>query len=429
MLEKIRRREFRLNAISRANEFWQTEAFLDASTEAIEVWIDLLQSNWAKFDEVCDQISMTASIMQTTQNTQIRAEGESLYIESLGAFKNRLNQLRRETEVPREAEAVPERILRVSMPEKLPEFDGDYTAWGQFHDVFEAEVVKNTMLSDEMRLRKLMAAVKGEARTVLGTWSLRPGNFALAWKKLRDRYQNDFQTIRAHVRKFFDLPVMNRCTYSGLRNVLDTASEVGRQLGMLLPPEEVGEYLMLYTIENMLDSETNRTWKLQRDVKTRPKLSELYDFLERRASGFVAEPADAENVPPAKRSRFSAPATTTSSRNRHEQKSTGPLPACTLCDGTHRLYHCEKFKSLNREERIAYLNRTRRCHNCFEMDHFAMNCPSNSACPRCVGNPRHNSRICPKAYEFQRARPAAQANQLTASSNTNSASPPHYNQA
>lgn len=418
--ELVRRRDFQLNAIQRANDFRLSEEFQEAQPEAIEVRIDLLQGNWNKFDEICDQIAATASVMQSTQNNNNRTQGEMLYVETLGAFKSRLKTLRKDTEVPKETDGLSERVLRVSMPEKLPEFDGDYTAWGQFHDVFESEVVKNTSLSDEARLRKLMGAVKGEARTVLGTWALKPGNFDLAWKKLKDRYQNDFQTIRAHVRKFFDLPIMSKCTYTGLRNILDTASEVGRQLGMLLPPEEVGEYLMLYTIENMLDPETNRTWKMQRDVKTRPQLSELYDFLERRASGFVSDPADVENAPPAKRGRF-IPSST--SRGRSEQRTASSTSPCTLCEGTHRLYHCEKFKSLNREDRLSYLSRTRRCHNCFEPDHFAVNCPSNSACRRCPGNPRHNSRICPRSYEFQQNRTNAQVNQLSEAAATSQQQP------
>lgn len=92
----------------------------------------------------------------------------------------------------------------------------------------------------------------------------------------------------------------------------------------------------LYTIENALHPETNRTWKLQLDVKTRPRLYELYDFLERGGSGCVFELADVENWPRPKRCRFTP--SSSSSHGRVEQKLPHSISACTLCEGTHRLY-------------------------------------------------------------------------------------------
>lgn len=79
-----------------------------------------------------------------------------------------------------------------------------------------------------------------------------------------------------------------------------------------------------------------------------------------------------------------------SSESKSEQKVESKN--CKVCDGTHAVHKCEKFRKMNITERKKSAREHNLCYNCLHPSHSSRDCKSDG-CKRC-DNKKHNSLLC-----------------------------------
>ena len=65
------------------------------------------------------------------------------------------------------------------------------------------------------------------------------------------------------------------------------------------------------------------------------------------------------------------------------QSSSVPGPAtcpCVVCSQNHRLFYCDKFKSMQPKDRLDVVKKHRFCYNCLLAGHNFYSCHKNSVC-------------------------------------------------
>ena len=75
-------------------------------------------------------------------------------------------------------------------PCEVSVFDGDYSSWSTFRDLFTAIYINNNRLCGVEKLCYLFQKTSGDARVVNRNSSIVEGNFEIAWENLRTRYEN-----------------------------------------------------------------------------------------------------------------------------------------------------------------------------------------------------------------------------------------------
>lgn len=98
-------------------------------------------------------------------------------------------------------------------------FQGDFLSWPTFRDLFSAVYIHNSRLSDVERLCHLVRKTSGEAREIVSKFPLTHRSFVLAWKALRDAYDNTRILVHNQLKGLFSLPILDGETSSGLKSV------------------------------------------------------------------------------------------------------------------------------------------------------------------------------------------------------------------
>lgn len=287
--------------------------------------------------------------------------------------------------------------IQLAEPPKVPKFSGNDVDWANFQAQFEAEVHNNIQLSNAQKLRKLLNALEGRAKQAIGDWpTTDERSYGLAWQALCRQYGNDYNTISAHMQKIFALKVVRQPSAEALREILDTTRVTHRQLSLMLTPEKVAEYILLHRLEWLMDAESQSQWAIRRTANTLPTLTDLYEFLEIRASLIAAAPNTVRPREDLRASTVPNVARVSNSGGLAEIR-----PNCYLCSGErHFPYHCAKFKALTLSDRHSYAEKHKLCLNCFSLKHATVSC-HRTKCPRCYE--AHNSTLCPRNQKIDSA--------------------------
>lgn len=396
-------RDVHLNAMYRAVRFVDSDELAGSDIETLRAKLDRLEESWKKFESEINWIMGRVSAEEQENEEQCLIHGEGQYIRARAAMRSKISEIEKRDVCAPAAQVVRVQLADLEAADKLPDFDGDETQWAAFRDAFITDVDQNPNLSDIKKLRKLLGAVKGAAERSLGPWAVRPENYKLAWKKLCSDFDDDYRAIRAHIKQLFALPFSTQVNLPNIRLMIDTLSTVKRQLQMLTGEGDVSEYMMIYMMEDRLDAATRDAWNYHRTVHTRPSLDDFIEFLGRKANSFI------DYEPPFKRSRAEPPR---NEANRNKPSTSRGFTAssqretagansfnrkrlsCRFCRGDHMLYHCKDFFALTLEKRKEFITKSQLCENCFRFGHANKACWSDG-CPKCSGNPKHNSRLCP----------------------------------
>lgn len=392
-----------------------------ASIIETEANIEQLQKLWQRFEVGWEKvIELSLSPTQMNDSADFYSEILDIFLRKsteLQSHKNDLAKIANASTSCAKAGPWPYTMtssgqviqIQLAEPPKVPRFSGHEIDWANFQAHFEAEVHNNSQLSNAQKLRKLLDALEGRAKQAIGAWpTTDERSYELAWQALCRQYSNDYNTISAHMQRIFALKAVRQPSAEALREILDTTRVTHRQLSLMLSPEKVAEYILLHRLEWLMDTESQSQWATRRTANTLPTLSDLYDFLEIRASLMAASP---HAVKP--RDEFKASTVQNVARN-HSGAET--RPNCYLCSGErHFPYHCAKFKALKLSDRNAYAEEHKLCLNCLGSKHTTSNC-TRMKCPRC--NEAHNSTLCPRNQKIESAKRPSSSRSDTSNSAT-----------
>lgn len=274
-------------------------------------------------------------------------------------------------------------------PLKLPPFDGDSNKWLEFRDMYLSLIHNNENIDDISKFHYLKTYLEGSAKAVINSVNVSGNNYQIAWSLLCDRYNNKRLLINEHIKCLFSIEALSRESDRGLRNLVDTISKNLSSLKVLGEPIEKWDTLIIYLGSAKLDSATARSWEEFRSTLETPTLEQFFNFLRQRAT--VLETVYAtksvnnnnNNTKVEKRNNFN--------RTKSFISSALDSPArvsCLACKQNHKLYECNKFKSMSVDERNAKVYQWRICSNCLRDDHQSYQCRL-AVC--CICKRRHNT--------------------------------------
>jgi hypothetical protein len=263
----------------------------------------------------------------------------------------------------------------------LPSFDGNITEWMSFRDLFVTAVNNNKCLSDSQRLIHLQSALTGEAARLIRSTIITDANYAIAWKQLQDRYQNDRELLFAVLRRLLSQQQVSVCSAASVRSLADTTRECISSLDVLsLNLDKKSNAILLYITFQKLDSASKKPWEQSLNHNNIPDLSNLIKFMEQRGRALLAGsstrvPARTTTVPDVKKPF----------RTHHTQAEHN----CKVCTESHPIYRCSKLRGMSISEKYHTIKRISFCFNCLNEGSSTETCSSTGRCRIC--KEKHNT--------------------------------------
>jgi len=269
-----------------------------------------------------------------------------------------LERLSNQSSTPREPQ--------VKLPSiKLPTFSGQIEEWKRYADTFKT-LIHDSDLSNVQKHQYLVGSLSGPAARVIESIEIADQNYQIAWRLLRERYEDERAIRKKYIQCIFEMPQLQRESARAIRELVDHVQGHLRVLqAMKLPTEHWGE-LIIYLVERALDNATRRRWEEHAETLETLTTEAIMEFLQRRCQ--VLERASlSEGAGDAVSKSWG----NKSDRNGNKQKplylksqgktslSTTVSEQCCLCQGQHPIYFCTQFSNLSVEDRIQAVKRLR----------------------------------------------------------------------
>ena len=261
---------------------------------------------------------------------------------------------------------------------KLPPFTGNFADWESFRDRFTALIIENKDLSNFSRMHFLASSLSGPALEAISSIPITANNFSVAWKELRNRFENKRKLIEIHISTLYNLPEMSRESAVELHSLRDKANRAISALRSLgRSSEEMLSDILTYFVTQKLDKSTRRAWKLKGSSDTEPpSFEDLNNFISARALALE------ELIPSTSKNSRIVKANSATAYDSSE-------PTCSLCHKNHYLGKCDTFLNKSPSQRREFVKITKRCFNCLGVRHAASECKSKFSCKTC--QQRHHS--------------------------------------
>uniref|UniRef100_A0A8D8R554 CCHC-type domain-containing protein n=1 Tax=Cacopsylla melanoneura TaxID=428564 RepID=A0A8D8R554_9HEMI len=277
--------------------------------------------------------------------------------------------------------------IRVKLPElNLPIFAGDVTEWLSFSHSFQSLIIQNPELSDTQRFIYLKSCLKGSALAEVDNLATIGNNFPIAWRLLKERFQNKKLTVRKYIQGFTDTFFNTKQPAESLRQILTHLSHALDSLGF--KTNALTEQLIIYLVECRLDQYLNERWLEYTDTQSPPRLQQFVTFLE-KYSQILEQKATLKNPiqpTPSRQFRIMNIDNPVSSRSSY---SCVKSVTCVICRENHSIYFCNNFHDFSVQEKYDKAKKLKLCFNCLKVGHFRARCLSRTNCKTC--NRRHNS--------------------------------------
>ncbi|XP_070526948.1 uncharacterized protein [Cardiocondyla obscurior] len=380
--------------ISRAVENLRKIGAANIITGAVETRLQLLDSNWAKFEAAHDELC-TSHWKEIESHANIKdgtfAEAEESYITQRTAFLDYLNEAKR---TDTERDIATEAVARRQLPRiQLPEFTGKFEEWPAFKDLFQSIISKDAILGDVEKLHYLKGCLKGEAEQMVRNIPMTSENYQRVWDFLEEHFANKRLLVRACFASLTSMPKMKAEFLPDLRKLFHMMLQtVGTLEGIERPIADSD--LFVHFITELLDPRSRREWEtLISCTSDPPTYEELKTFLEGRLRTL-----EALHPVPGNFERFQQKSTsTTTSRGQRQSyigKASPTSPEkrssrCVLCSGPQYILSCPEFAKKGPKARRDYASFRQLCFNCFGQHRLAT-CPSTRSCAIC-GQRHHNT--------------------------------------
>ncbi|XP_020296284.1 uncharacterized protein LOC109861165 [Pseudomyrmex gracilis] len=279
-----------------------------------------------------------------------------------------------------------ESLTHVRLPKlDLPSFSGKYDEWFPFFDVFNTVIHSNASLSKVQKFQYLRASLTNEAKNIVNSLEISNANYDVAWKLLKERYDNQRVIVQNHIKAIMELPLMNKENYAELRQIADGAARHLHALQALKRPVDQWDDLLIHVLSSKLDPRTLREWQSSLTGTELPNLKQFFAFLTHQCQMLEAtDKSSASNV------RSGSIRTRSQSSSKQQASCVATVKSkCSYCQGEHSIYYCRGFLGLSVSQRISEARSRKMCLNCLRSSsHDSSKCTSGS-CKVCQA--KHNT--------------------------------------
>ena len=279
---------------------------------------------------------------------------------------------------------------KIALPElKIPMFNGEYTKWMEFQDLFVKIIHENKKLSCTEKIRYLKTSLIGEAANQIQHIEAVGENYDISWQLLRKRYENKRIIISQHSKNIFGLPKMQENSVLDLKRLHNDLKQNLWAIRAMQVKIESWNAFIIPIFVSKFDIETlkqyEHTLQHKNELET---IEEFLDFIERRYTALEAI-----------QSAYKI------NKKQHQQELPKKsffvsVSRCTYClKENHMLNNCFRFKKLNVLEKIQFVNIHQLCRNCLKSQHPIKSCKEKNNCKECNG--QHNTLLHTENNEKQ----------------------------
>ena len=105
-------------------------------------------------------------------------------------------------------------------PLSIPHFNGDFTCWESFRDMFTSSVINKPNYSDIAKLHQLISVVEGDAKKLVTSYQPTEANFKIIWEKLKEKYEIKKRLVQAHISSIYSLKPISKSSATELKKIL-----------------------------------------------------------------------------------------------------------------------------------------------------------------------------------------------------------------
>lgn len=304
--------------------------------------------------------------------------------------------------------------FEMPQPPRVGKFSGKQSEWIEFRDRFLAQVHDKDHISAVDKMTYLQEACEGNAKLRLGPWPPTKEGYDSAWQSLLEAYDDQYSNVHGIIECIDDKPPQLEDDYESINFVLSRTIGGMRQLATLMPDKNIyTEQLHIHICLQNLHPRTVDSWKQYRHKENLPlpTFHTFQKFLETRMKGrrdtgnTLIQEHYKELKDRHSRSRVNPYSKTeknhdyrTLNHKRDNDKSPSIVNQCRVCQGSHPIYLCEKFKKMDLNQRESYVIKYRYCFCCLNVGHVSHGCkyPSCKKCPD--DSRRHHYLLCRKNH-------------------------------
>ena len=278
----------------------------------------------------------------------------------------------------------------LKMPKfSLPNFDGQYQNWTPFYERFMASVDSSKTLPDIQKFNYLKSSLVGEASQLISYLPLSNTNYKIALKILIDHYDNQRLIMNTHLAAIFNLKPLQSESASKLRKLIVAFEENLMTIQALKVDVTSSDFVWVHVLAKKLDPESRRQFELGHPGKELQTLQQLTEFINRRVQALEASDTRNYRVKNDKTSAITERTSKQNFQNSITQNYKATFEKCCVCSADHKIFNCEKFKTLDFKAKKALFFNSKLCFNCLQEGHLTKDCKSKSTCKVCNG--KHNS--------------------------------------
>ncbi|XP_076299888.1 uncharacterized protein LOC143218544 [Lasioglossum baleicum] len=260
----------------------------------------------------------------------------------------------------------------------VPSFNGDYSEWPSFRDMFRSIVAQRSDLSEVTKLHHLLGCVNGEALEAIRGIKLTNRGYAIAWETLVDLYESERRQVTMLFQKILEMPYLTTAAGKPLRDIRALV-------------RQTDGFLLSFVLEH-LDPDTRCEWNDELGTsKEFPTYAKLDAFLEYQAitleyNSAIAKRTTSDSA--AKGANRACSSVTINSTVHAGPADATPRgqrveSACPLCLLGHPLRDCPKFVGRSVAQRRDIAVKSNVCFNCLGSNHSITECGSRYRCKKC----------------------------------------------
>lgn len=281
----------------------------------------------------------------------------------------------------------------------VPTFYGEHIKFNSFKELFEKMIGAKQNLDDCEKFAYLQGQLKGEPLHLISALPIENASYDLAWKKLKERYENNHIILVQLMGKIKTGPSIEKYNIASLKKITDEISEsVSRIANMGITMDGDMDIIFYYLIEGRIDSASMNLYQNKMDkAGALRSYKDLMEFLQLRIKLLTVEETKHQtkhnNVK--KPVRFIEFKKNDSTNHRTalnatiNEKAGNGTKSCTKltqcdCKERHPIMKCPRFSALKFTEKIRQAQKWRICTNCLDTTHAWRDCKLPNGCRKCT---------------------------------------------